>query len=419
MKNRLSKFTATYFDPALDLRVQAFNLICCGGMASGLLAALSALLTGASIASVAVNLFTALVGFICLRFAHRKRRYRAYFLFAVIAVFLVSFPLAFFTAGGYHSGMPCWFILAIVFTALMLEGLDRRITIIAEFVVYLACCLTAYLAPQTVIPFGSEMDSLTDILVGIVAVGVILFVVVRIYIRIYDNRQKQLESLDRLKTEFFQNMNHEMKTPLAIIGSDIGNADDMLDHGADTADVQGCLSRAQEEIKNITRIVDYSLSLAAAQEGKRHFAPVDFAALLCERAGAFRTLLNKDGNSLSIQIPDGLPMLTGNEELLIQVINNLMINAGRHTKNGAVAVSLKQESGCLTTTVSDTGKGIDPALLSRIWERGVSGDGATGYGLSICKTIVEMHGGEIRVESEPGKGTSARFTLPLRGEGLV
>jgi signal transduction histidine kinase len=102
--------------------------------------------------------------------------------------------------------------------------------------------------------------------------------------------------------------------------------------------------------------------------------------------------------------------------MLGQLVSNLLSNAGRHTKNGEITISLTQEGNRLITTVADTGEGIDPAMLPRIFERGASGDGSTGYGLSICKTVVETHGGEIRIESEPGKGTAARFTLPIRGE---
>jgi signal transduction histidine kinase len=144
--------------------------------------------------------------------------------------------------------------------------------------------------------------------------------------------------------------------------------------------------------------------------------PLDFAALLDAGAGAFRALLKKDGNSLVLRIPDGLPLLTGNRDMLKQVVNNLIFNAGKHTRGGEITVSLEQDGDSLVAAVADTGEGIDPDILPRIFERGVSGDGATGYGLSICKTIVEMHGGEIHIESDPGKGTTVRFSLPLRIE---
>jgi signal transduction histidine kinase len=100
--------------------------------------------------------------------------------------------------------------------------------------------------------------------------------------------------------------------------------------------------------------------------------------------------------------------------MLVQVIYNIMGNAAKHTRNGEIAVSLKQAAGGLETTIRDTGEGIAPEILPHVWERGVTRDG-TGYGLSICKAFVEeLHGGHIGIESEPGKGTAVTFTLPLR-----
>jgi signal transduction histidine kinase len=302
----------------------------------------------------------------------------------------------------------------------MLDGKTRTAFIILEFALYAVCFFAAHFFPYLVIhPFATEFDYLLDALTGVVVAGLILAVVVLLYMRIYDNRQKQLESLDRLKTEFFQNMNHDMKTPLAVLASYIGNADDMLDYGVSTAEVQECLERAGEQIGNLARMVDYSLSLAAAQEGKWRMETLDFADLLRSGAGAFRAPLKENGNTLSIQIPDGLPKITGNGDMLKQAINNLLSNAAKHTRNGEITVSLNREGGKLTATVADTGEGIDPALLPGVFKRGVSGDGTTGYGLSISKTIVETHGGEIRIESEPGKGTTVCFTLPIRREGTL
>jgi signal transduction histidine kinase len=103
--------------------------------------------------------------------------------------------------------------------------------------------------------------------------------------------------------------------------------------------------------------------------------------------------------------------------MLKQVVNNLIFNAGRHTKDGEVVVSLERAGDRLVAAVADTGEGIDADILPRIFERGVSGDGATGYGLSICKAIVEMHGGEICIESGVGAGTTVRFSLPLMKGG--
>jgi signal transduction histidine kinase len=211
-----------------------------------------------------------------------------------------------------------------------------------------------------------------------------------------------------------------MKTPLTVISSDIQAADDMMDFSMDKDYIREKLEHAQEEIIRLARMVENSLGLAAAQVGRRHMEPVDFAVLLRSNVEAFRPLLEKSGNNLSISIPDGLPKLAGNRDMLVQVVYNIMGNAAKHTRNGEIAVSLKQAAEGLEAVIRDTGEGIAPEILPHVWERGVTSNG-TGYGLSICKAFVEeMHGGHIDIESEPGRGTAVTFTLPLkneRGEG--
>jgi signal transduction histidine kinase len=417
----IKRFANRYFDASLDLRIQAFNLLAFAGMASGAITALSALFSNAGLYNIALNLSGSLIGALCFVFARRTKNYRAWFVIAAALTFLTLFPLMFFSAGGYQSGMPCFFIFALMFTAIMLEGKLRMAFLVLEFALYAACFFIAFYFPDTVHHFETRIDYLTDALTGVIAVGFILVVVVLLYIRIYDSRRQQLGSLDRLKMEFFQNMNHEMKTQLMVIISYINNADDMLayDGSVDKDALRECFGCAQAEIKSLARMTEYSLALAAAQEGKRNMEPLDFAALLRSCADSFRALLKKDGNSLTLRIPGGLPKITGSRDMLGQLVSNLLYNASRHTKNGEIAISLTREGSRLVTTVADTGEGIDPAMLARIFERGASGDGSTGYGLSICKTVVETHGGEIRIESESGKGTSALFALPIRGEGRV
>jgi signal transduction histidine kinase len=85
------------------------------------------------------------------------------------------------------------------------------------------------------------------------------------------------------------------------------------------------------------------------------------------------------------------------------------------TQNGEILLEASFKNNYITVHVSDTGEGVPPEFLSRVFERGVSGKGGKGYGLAICKTIVEAHGGEIKIKSEQGKGTAVTFTIPVYG----
>ncbi|GHU89798.1 hypothetical protein FACS1894202_08600 [Clostridia bacterium] len=106
--------------------------------------------------------------------------------------------------------------------------------------------------------------------------------------------------------------------------------------------------------------------------------------------------------------------------MIVQVLVNLCANAGRHTKNGVVAITAKRAGDFAEFAVRDNGHGIAAELLPGVFNRGVSGNDATGLGLAICKDVIGQHGGTIEIDSELGKGTTVTFTLPLsaRGEQL-
>jgi signal transduction histidine kinase len=410
--NSGSELIGKYFDPGLDLGVQAFNLLACGGMAAGLVAAVVSLVTGIAV-NAAANLALSALAFCFVHRARKTNNYRLYCRLTVIIVFIAAFTYMFFTGGGYHSSMPCYFIFAFVFTALMLGGRDRVAAITAEFVIYTGVCLIAYFRPGVVRALATEADVAIEVMSGVLVPGALLLMVILLYIRIYDNRQARLMELDRLKTEFYQNMHHEMKTPLTVISSDIQAADDMMDFHMDKDYIREKLEHAQGEIMRLARMVESSLGLAAAQSGGRRFEPIDFACMLRESIQALRPLLETQGNVLSVQIPNGLPRLTGNRDMLLQVIYNVMENAARHTRNGEISVSLKQTADGLETVIRDTGEGIAPEILPHIWERGVTSN-STGYGLHICKAFVkDVHGGRIGIASEPGRGTTVTVALPL------
>jgi len=413
LRRNIKGFLDIYFAPTLSPRVQSFNLIGFIGIAMSVLAALSALVARIGPVVVVLNLLSSIVGVICFSYVRRTNRYADGYLFVVVVVFIVVFPVLFFHKGGYSGGMPCFFVCAIVFTAVMLEGVVRTIYIAVEFMVYASCFYMAYRYPEMVRHLETEWLHLFDVFTSIAFVGIALTQVVLLHTRIYTSRQEQIDEVDKLKTQFYQDMHHEMKTPLAVIISDINNADDMLSFDMDKSAIHECLEHAQQEIENLARLVEYSLSIAAAEEGRRRMEALDLADILWRRGEAFRTLLLRNGNKVSFRITEGVPRVNGNKDMLNQAINNLLNNANKHTRNGEITLSLTREDGHLIVSISDTGSGISPDFLPKIWERGISGAGTTGYGLSICKTIVEMHDGEIWVDSTLGEGATVYFSLPV------
>ena len=121
----------------------------------------------------------------------------------------------------------------------------------------------------------------------------------------------------------------------------------------------------------------------------------------------------KKHNRLESDSGEGIT-LWGNTEMLLQVLINLTVNANRHTENGVIAYRIADEGEWVCLRVSDTGSGIVPDLLPHIFEKGCSGDGGSGIGLTICADAMKIHHGLLEVEHTDADGTVFRLELPKK-----
>jgi signal transduction histidine kinase len=232
-------------------------------------------------------------------------------------------------------------------------------------------------------------------------------------------RNVALDSLNRMKTEYLTNISHEMKTPLTVASVGVQVANELIGEapGEDAAAARDQLKNAQSEIMRLSRIVAGNLELASMRESRQHMEKLNLRSLLAASAESYRLMVENAGNRLETDLAEDLVPVFGGADLLAQVATNLLQNANRHTRGGLITIMAKNEGAMARVTVRDTGGGIAPEFLPHVFERGVS-DGGTGYGLYLCKTIIEAHGGAISIKSELGKGTSVTFTLP-RYEGQI
>jgi len=343
-------------------------------------------------------------------------------------IFICLFSALYFSSGGYHSGMPSFFVFAVVFTIFMLEGKMAVIFSVAETALYISICLVAYYRPEAVMFFDSELDFLVDVIVAFVSVSAALGICMFIHFRLYNEQQRKLDEqnikldeqnnllsqTNRAKTEFLANASHEMRTPLTVISVNVQTVVDILeDMGEAVKDPEAAelLTGAQGEIMRLSRMVSGMLTLASFSENTEK-NKTDLSSLLQSTADMLRLLLSKRNNGLQTETGDGFTVF-GDADLLSQVVLNLIQNAHAHTENDIIKLRAVRSGAYITVTVSDNGSGISPELLPRVFERGVSDENGTGFGLYLCKMVVESHGGEIWIESEPGKGASAHFTLPV------
>jgi two-component system phosphate regulon sensor histidine kinase PhoR len=225
--------------------------------------------------------------------------------------------------------------------------------------------------------------------------------------------------VEQVRRDFVANVSHELRTPLASIKSVI----ETLAGGAleDEAAARDFLSRADAEVDRMVQLVEELLELSRIESGELPMSrePVEMASVVADAVERLRPQAEKQGLSLTVDIAADLPPIIGDAERLARVVVNLLHNAVKFTlAGGSVQVSAGLAEGAVTVRVSDTGVGIAPEDLPRIFERFYKSDrarasGGTGLGLAVVKHIVEAHGGTVSVESEQGRGSTFSFAIPV------
>lgn len=233
---------------------------------------------------------------------------------------------------------------------------------------------------------------------------------------------QQVQTSQQAQRDFLANISHDLKTPLTSIQ---GFAQAIQDGAAATPEAtKRAAGIIYDEADRMRRLVADLLELARLDAGPRALnrAPLEPRGLLISVAEKFLLRAKEKGVTLSAELPQTLPTLKGDADRLAQVFTNLLDNALKHTPaNGHVLLSAGLAEGQLVVNVSDTGAGIPPEDLGRIFERFYQVDksrarptgAGVGLGLAITKEIVEAHHGAITVRSIVGEGTRFTVRLPL------
>jgi len=431
MKNRLKTFLSKYFGQSLELRIRLFNvLVSVSGCFCVIIATVS-VFSDAGFMGMAISLAAAVFCIALLIFATAGGHARLCHIIFIAGAFFILFPVLFFSMGGYHGGIPTFFVFAVVFTVFMLEGRTALIVTSLEITLYVGLYIFAYINPDSVSLFSTEMGVLTsniqDLIIVSVALGATMYAQVSLYReqqRKIDAQNAALQELNLMKTEFLGNMSHELKTPLTCV-SVLGKhsygvmTEDwpLDDSGLD--EMRDNLRIIVVESDRMKRIVDELLNVAVIEQGKFILSKEDFPLpeLAEELHGVHFKAINTNGNTLEFDFAPDLPHVFADRSRLREVLINLLSNAARHTKGGAIRIIARPEGGHIALSVADNGEGIPEELRESLFTKFLGAETGrahgTGLGLYICKQIVKAHGGEIRIESEPGAGTAVHFTLPL------
>lgn len=230
-----------------------------------------------------------------------------------------------------------------------------------------------------------------------------------------------LKRVETMRRDFVANVSHELRTPVAVIkGYGETLLDGALDESAERSRrfVEIMVSHAERLTNLINDIL--TLSKLEAKDASLALHPLDLCGTIRKAQMLMEDHARSKGIRIAIHCPDGMPRVLADQGQLEQVLLNLLDNAIKYTPDGGdVSICVEPSQGRLQISVSDTGIGIPSKDLPRIFERFYRVDegrsreqGGTGLGLSIVKHIVQLHGGEISVTSEAGKGSVFTVTLP-------
>jgi signal transduction histidine kinase len=239
-----------------------------------------------------------------------------------------------------------------------------------------------------------------------------------------ESARKEAEAANQTKSAFLANMSHELRTPLnAIIGYSEMLQEEAEDLGQEdfTPDLQKINAAGKHLLALINDILD--LSKIEADRMDLYLETFDLASMLDDVATTVQPLVEKNANTLVVQYADTLGSMRADLTKVRQGLFNLLSNASKFTKQGTIGLTVSRQMAdgvdCITFRVSDTGIGMTPEQMGRLFQAFSQADastarqyGGTGLGLAITKKFCQLMGGDVAVESELGKGSTFAIRLP-------
>jgi signal transduction histidine kinase len=266
-------------------------------------------------------------------------------------------------------------------------------------------------------PLDASYRSFIALLVGQIAAGVA-------NAHAYQEERRRVEALaeiDRTKTTFFSNVSHEFRTPLTLM---MGPLEDLLLKPAEQLrdDNREAIAMVHRNALRLLKLVNTLLDFSRIEAGRvrARFEPVDVCALTTDLASTFRSAMERAGLEFHVHCRPLGETVYVDRDMWETIVLNLMSNAFKFTLHGHVAVSIGLRSGRAVVAVEDTGIGIPEDQLAHVFDRFHRVDGShgrthegSGIGLALVQELVKLHGGELRVESEVGRGSTFTVSIPV------
>ena len=347
---------------------------------------------------------------------------------AISILLLILFPISFFTAGGFYSGVPEWFVICFIYICITLEGRRMYTFFLLCVMETFLCYYIAFYVPESVVR-NTSRSSFFDSALSVILVGMLISVLLMFLNKIYEQenelsrqQKKEIEELNRAENHFFSSMSHEIRTPInTIIG-----LNEFILRGDIPPEVAENARNIQGASKLLLTLINDILDLSKIKSGKMEIVKVSYETgkLFSEIVNMIWIKAKEKGLEFRLHIDSSIPsMLCGDEVRIKQILINLLNNAVKYTKEGSVTLAVRCERLTLNRvrvwyTVEDTGQGVKKENIPYIFHafrrvdeeknRHIEG---TGLGLSIVHQLVELMDGEITVNSVYTKGS--KFVVML------
>ncbi len=419
----MKKWFEIIYDHKISLRERMFRLVT--GIC--MVALVIILLMGRNL----TNLFILAGSLVCMavavKFSIKKDCIHAGATF-IATLLLLLFPLSFFSAGGFYSGMPEWFVLCFIYISITLEGRRKNVFFLFCMAETLLCYYVAFYYPELVAQ-NTQRHSFFDSACSVVFVGVLTSVLLSFLNKMYEDenelsrqQKKEIEELNKAENHFFSSMSHEIRTPInTIIG-----LNEIILRGDIPEDVAENARNIQNASKLLLTLINDILDLSKIKSGKMEIinASYETGVLFSEIVNMIWIKAREKGLEFRLHVDSSIPsMLCGDEVRIKQVLINLLNNAIKYTSEGSVVLSIRCERQAINWvrmwySVEDTGQGVKkeniPYLFNafkRVNEEKNRHIEGTGLGLSIVHQLVELMGGEISVNSVYTKGSTFIVSL--------
>ena len=344
---------------------------------------------------------------------------------AISILLLILFPISFFTAGGFYSGVPEWFVICFIYICITLEGRRMYTFFLLCVMETFLCYYIAFYVPESVVR-NTSRSSFFDSALSVILVGMLISVLLMFLNKIYEQenelsrqQKKEIEELNRAENHFFSSMSHEIRTPInTIIG-----LNEFILRGDIPPEVAENARNIQGASKLLLTLINDILDLSKIKSGKMEIVKVSYETgkLFSEIVNMIWIKAKEKGLEFRLHIDSSIPsMLCGDEVRIKQILINLLNNAVKYTKEGSVTLAVRCERLTLNRvrvwyTVEDTGQGVKKENIPYIFHafrrvdeeknRHIEG---TGLGLSIVHQLMD---GEITVNSVYTKGS--KFVVML------